>query len=92
MIRSLLLRLDHDRVRFTPDGKISVMDVVAALSASDDPEMVWSEIVSENPELLERCMDFKYRDETIKVMDADGMAMLETLLFDYMIEQWQEAV
>ena len=92
MIKSMMLTLDQDEVRFTPDGKVSVMDMIAALSGSEEPEFIWSEIVSQCPELLVYCEDFEYKDETIKVVDSEGMTMVETYLFDYMIDQWQEAV
>lgn len=92
MIKSLTLTLDDDQVRFTPDGKVALMDMIAALSDSDEPETIWDEIVSQNPEILAYCEDFDYKDETIKVVDSDGLAMVENMLFDYLIDQWQEAV
>ncbi len=92
MIKSLTLTLDDDKVRFTPDGKVALMDMIAALSDSDEPEAIWEEIVSQNPEMLAYCEDFEYKDETIKVVDSEGLAMVENMLFDYLIDQWQEAV
>ncbi len=92
MIKSLTLTLDDDQVRFTPDGKVALMDMIAALSDSDEPEAIWEEMVSQNPEMRAYCEDFEYKDETIKVVDSEGLAMVEDLLFDYLIDQWREAV
>jgi hypothetical protein len=92
MIKSLMLTLDQDKFRFTPDGKVSVVDIIAALCATDEPEIILEEIMSHNPELIDYCEDFKYKDKTIKVIDSNGLYMLEELLFHYLIQQWQEAV
>jgi len=45
-----------------------------------------------HPELYAYCDDFVYKDETIKVVDGKGFYMLEHLLFQYVMKQWQEAV
>jgi hypothetical protein len=94
MIKSLMLTLDQDKFRFTPDGKGSVIDIIAALCATDEPEIILEEILSHHPELIDYCEDFIYKDKTIKVINSNGFYMLEELLFDYLIEQqqWQKAV
>ncbi len=51
MIKSLILTLDQDKFRFTPDGKVSVMDIIAALCAGEEPEMIWEEITMQHPEI-----------------------------------------
>jgi hypothetical protein len=38
------------------------------------------------------CEDFSYKDETIKVIDSSGFYILEELLFDYLMQQCQEAI
>jgi hypothetical protein len=92
MIKSLMLTLDQDKFRFTPDGKVSVIDIIAALCATDDPEMIWEEIILRHPEMHEYCEDFVYKDKIIKVIDGNGFFMLEKLLFRYLMQQWQEAI
>jgi hypothetical protein len=92
MIKSLMLTLDQDKFRFTPDGKVSVIDIIAALCATDDPEMIWGEIILHHPEMHEYCEDFVYKDEIIKVIDGNSFYMLEKLLFRYLMQQWQEAI
>ncbi len=92
MIKSLMLTLDQDKFRFTPDGKVSIMDIIAALCATEEPEMIWGEIITNHPELYAYCEDFSYKDEIIKVVDSSGFYILEKLLFNYLIHQWQEAV
>jgi hypothetical protein len=92
MIKSLMLTLDQDKFRFTPDGKVSVIDIIAALCPTDNPEMVWEEIILNNPEIDEYCEDFAYKDKVIKVIDGNGFYMLEKLLFRHLMQQWQEAI
>jgi hypothetical protein len=92
MIKSLMLTLDQDKFRFTPDGKVSILDIIAALCATEEPEMIWEEIISNHPEICAYCEDFSYKDETIKVIDGSGFYMLEKLLFNYLMRQWQVAV
>lgn len=93
MIKSLMLTLDQDKFRFTPEGKVSILDIIAALCATEEPEMIWEDIISNHPEMYAYCEDFSYKDETIKVIDSSGFYMLEKLLFDYLImQQCQEAV
>ncbi len=91
MIKSLMFTLDQDQIRFTPDGKVSVMDIISALCTTDKPEMVWEAIIQEHPEMYAYCEDFSYKDKSIKVVDNRGFYMLEKLLFDYLIHQWQKA-
>jgi hypothetical protein len=92
MIKSLMLTLDKDKFRFTPDGKVSILDIIAALCATEEPEMVWEDILLNHPEMYAYCEDFLYKDETIKVIDSSGFYILEKLLFNYLMQQCQEAV
>jgi hypothetical protein len=92
MIKSLMLTLDQDKVRFTPHGKVSVIDIISALCATDEPETIWEEIILDHPEINDYCEDFPYKDKIIKVVDSNGFYMLEKLLFNYLLYQWQEAV
>jgi hypothetical protein len=92
MIKSLMLTLDQDKFRFTPDGMVSVIDIIAALCATDEPEMILEEIISHHPEMNDYCEDFIYKDKTIKVIDSNGFYIIEKLLFNYLMDQWQEAV
>lgn len=92
MVKSLMLTLDQDKFRFTPDGKVSVLDIIAALCATDEPETIWEEIILQHPQIYGFCEDFPYKDDAIKVVDARGFHILEKVLFHYLMQQWQEAV
>ena len=92
MVKSLTLTLEDDEVKFTPDGKVAVVDAIAALSDAEDPEDIWEALKAEHPEIRKYCEDFKYKRETISVTDSHGWEKIEALLFDYLIDQWQEAV
>jgi hypothetical protein len=38
------MKLDGDRVRFTPDGKVAVVDAIRALSAVERAERIWDSL------------------------------------------------
>jgi hypothetical protein len=92
MVKSLKLTLEDDEVKFTPDGKVAIVDAIGALSNDDDPGFIWETLKAAHPEIRQYCQDFQYKHETISVTDSRGWEKIEAILFDYLIEQWQEAV
>jgi hypothetical protein len=41
MEQNLVVNFDSDPVRFTPDGKVSVLDAIGALTHSKCPGSLW---------------------------------------------------
>ena len=39
----ITIQLDGDRMRFTPDGKVAVVDAIRVLNAGNSPQQVWVE-------------------------------------------------
>jgi hypothetical protein len=83
--QTLVVQFDDDPVRFTPDGKVSVLDVIRALTQSDQPERLWESLKEEHPEILDHCEDYFFRPgQSHTVMDKEGSEMLLNLLIEYL--------
>jgi len=83
-----ILSLDENSVRFTPNGEIAVIDAIKALSASDTAEQIWKTLTDENPEILSHCKHFHFpQSKSVMVIDSQGWEQIETLLFDYILDQ-----
>lgn len=87
-----MLTLNQVKFRFTSDGKVPVMDIVAALCATDTPEMIREEITLQDTKIYGFCEDFSFKDDVIYLADKKVFQMVEKNLFHYLVHQWQEAV
>lgn len=58
MPKELVLSLEENSVRFTPNGEMAVIDAIRALSGSDTAEDLWKKLKDENPEILSHCRQF----------------------------------
>jgi hypothetical protein len=82
------MELDGDRVRFTPDGKIAVVDAIKALSSTQGAERIWKSLKKERPEFKALCQDYNFRaDRTDAVVDGHGWEKIEDALLDYILDQ-----
>ncbi|MEW6669847.1 MAG: hypothetical protein AB1512_31950 [Thermodesulfobacteriota bacterium] len=87
MEAQITLSLDDEPVRFTPDGRISVLDAIRVLTLSECPELIWEDLKKRHPELLEHCGDHRFQQEgPLPVMDSAGWDLMWVLLFDYVLE------
>jgi len=81
------MKLDGDLVRFTPDGKIAVVDAIKALSAKKGAERIWESLKEERPEFKELCQPYIFKENTIaSVVDGEGWEKIEDALLDYILE------
>ena len=86
-MRHVTMQLDGDRVRFTPDGKIAVVDAIRVLNAGNSPEQVWEALKQECPELKDLCQAYHFRKEgTDSVVDSEGWEMIENALLDFILD------
>jgi len=71
--QALILNLDSVPLRFTPDGKVSVIDAIRAVTNSNRPYSVWENLKAEHPEILIYCEDYSFQGEDpIPVIDSRG--------------------
>jgi hypothetical protein len=87
MERLVTVSLDEEAVRFTSDGRMSVLDAIRALTLSTCPEQIWDELKHREPKLLNHCEDRQILDEgSLTVVDGEGWEMMWVLLIGYILE------
>jgi len=85
MEQPLILNLESVPLRFTPDGKVSVVDAIRAVSNSKRPYSLWEKLKAEHPEILIYCEDYSFQEEgPIPVIDSKGWERVWMLLPDYL--------
>jgi hypothetical protein len=88
MPKELVLSLEENSVRFTPNGEMAVIDAIRALSGSDTAEDLWKKLKDKNPEILSHCRQFFFaKTKSVMVVDSQGWEQIETLLFDLILDQ-----
>jgi len=81
----VVMNLGDYLVRFSPDGKVSVIDAIKAVSDSDRAGELWEDMVSQHPDLLSHCGDYNFQgEETETVIDTEGWERIRTLLPAYL--------
>ena len=81
MAKTYLVDLGGTDIRFTPEGKVAVVDAIEALCASREPERVWLDLVAAHPELDALCETYPFADAApALVVDAPGWSLIEDLL------------
>lgn len=86
MNKNVTLDIEGENVRFTEDGKISVIDAIAVLSEDDCPACIWEKLMQENPQLATALEEYSFKDgESVIVADSESWEIIEILLLDYLI-------
>jgi len=87
MDQALTITLDNDSVRFTPDGKVSVVDAIKMVTGSDNPWSIWENLTAEHPDLLTHCKEHASQNEgVVPVLDSEGWEKIWMMLLDYLQE------
>jgi hypothetical protein len=88
MKSELSVTIDNDPIRFTPEGKVFVLDAIRALSDSTDPESLWEELKDGHPEVVDRCEYIPQEDaHLVPIADTDAWEAIQVLLFEIFMEQ-----
>ena len=86
-MKHFMMQLDGDRVRFTPDGKVAVIDAIKALSAREGAERIWESLKEERPEFKALCQSYHFQEDKIdSVVDGEGWEKIEDALLDYILD------
>jgi hypothetical protein len=86
-MKHFMMQLDGNPVRFTPDGKIAVVDAIKALSARDCAERIWESLKEERPEFKALCQNYHFQKDKIdSVVDGEGWEKIEDALVDYILD------
>jgi hypothetical protein len=82
----LTVVIDDQGIRFTPDGRIAVLDAINALSGRMPAESIWQDFRRDNPDIV--CTEYTFPgNETLCVIDRRTMARVEVWLFAYTVER-----
>lgn len=82
------IQLDDRPVRFTPDGKLYIVDAIAALGwIHQDGGDLWETLIKKKPQ-VKQYVDYRHGegDEPLPVTDSDGWHHIRDHLFDHLIE------
>jgi hypothetical protein len=83
--QDLVVHFDGDPVRFTPDGKVSVLDAIDTLTHSECPASLWDDVKKKHPEIISHCGSYAFqKGESLPVVDHEGWDRLSTVLMDYL--------
>ena len=81
MAKTYLLDLGGTDIRFTPEGKVAVVDAIEALCAGRKSEQIWRDMVAAHPEIDALCETYRFAGASpAKVVDAPGWSVIEDLL------------
>ena len=86
------LDLDGDPVRFTPDGKIAIIDAIKALSGRQDAERIWALIKEKHLELNTICERYCFQENQIEVIvGGENWEKIEDALTAFILDSCQVA-
>ena len=86
MHQSLKLFPDDEPIRFTPEGRLFLLDAIAAVVQTDAPELLWQDFKTSKPEIQRYYKDINADGKGKQpVCDSAGWHAIQDLLFDYMI-------
>jgi len=86
-MRQFTVKFDNDHIRFTPDGKVAVVDAINALSDLGEPETVWESLKAESPEIDQVYQKYNFTEsKSVAVVDGEEWEKIETALLDYMLD------
>ncbi len=79
--------LDDMPVRFTPDGKLYIVDAIAALAQIHRATDLWETLQKEKPQ-VKQYVDYHHDegDKPLPITDSDGWDHIQDHLFDHLIE------
>ena len=84
---NLVVHFDGDPVRFTPDGRLSVLDAIEALVHSECPASLWDDVKREHPEISSYCGTYSFQDgQSLPVVNNEGWSILSIVLLGYLFD------
>ena len=86
-MKHYMMKLNGDRVRFTPDGKVAIVDAIKALIAVEGAERLWQSLKNERPEFKDLCERYNFQEDKIdSVVDGESWGKIEDALLDYIAD------
>jgi hypothetical protein len=86
MEEAMIVHLDDDAIRFTPDGRVSIIDAIQALGDPVKPHHVWKSLKAAHPEVLAYCEEYDFEEgSSLPVTGSEGWDKILTLLPYYLL-------
>jgi hypothetical protein len=80
--------IGDEAVKFTSEGKVSVVDAIRAVTGSEQAGNIWDQVKEEHEDLLDHCERHDFQDNgATLVIDSDGWERLWELLPYYIFEE-----
>jgi hypothetical protein len=87
MAQPFIVNLGSAHLRFTPDGKVSIVDAIRAVSNSKCPTTIWEKLKAAHPEILIYCEEYLFQaGDPVSVIDSTGLEKVWMLLPDYLVD------
>ena len=85
MEEALKIMMGDDPVRFTEDGKVSVVDAIKAITGSERPNEIWGKLKKDNPDLLDYCeFHSDVENDDIAFINHEGWEKIWVLVSEYL--------
>jgi len=85
MDKMVTLDMDGESIRFTEDGKMSVVDAISVLSNEGSPDCILEKLKKINPKLETNIETLTFGGESVAVADSQNWEIIQTFLLDYLI-------
>ncbi|MBU2490762.1 MAG: hypothetical protein KKA60_15360 [Proteobacteria bacterium] len=88
MTAAYTLTLEDQAIRFTPDGKIAVIDAIRAVAPENNAESMLDTLRAEHPEIMALCEGYHFQGEGANlVADSSGWELISMLLLEQVMEK-----
>jgi putative IMPACT (imprinted ancient) family translation regulator len=92
MTEQVLVVIGDSQIRFTPDGRIAVLDAIDALNAWESARSIWEALKRRHPDLDELCSEYTFKDNQKQcVVDATAWSQIQQWLFEYVMDRISSA-
>ncbi len=73
MVKFSAVNFETYPIRFTPEGKICVIDIIKVLCNTNQPFSLWQKLTTDHPEILADCEHYPFEQgETLPVVHGEG--------------------
>jgi hypothetical protein len=84
---SLIIDIGDEFVRFTPDGRVFVLDAIELMCACDRSHDIWERMKMEHPDILKYCEDYgTQQGDCVSVTAIEGWEKIWKLLPEYLFD------
>ena len=82
---SLIIDIGDAAVRFTPDGRVFVLDAIELMCVCDRSHDIWERMKMEHPDILKYCEDYGTpQGDSVFVTTIEGWEKIWMLLPEYL--------